>query len=958
MARRTLLRDRSWASPERRWPELLLGRRSELEALDGLLSAVRQGRSGVLVVRGDPGIGKSALLASVAQHASGCRVAQAAGVESEPALAFAGLHQLCGPMLDLVGHLPAPQRDALSAAFGLIDGPAPDRFLIGLAVLGLLAEVAEEQPLVCLVDDAQWLDRESAQAFAFVARRLFAESVAFVFAARPVESQELAGLPELAIDGLGDQDAAALLQTAVHGRLDERVRDRIVAETRGNPLALLELPRELRLAELAGGFGLPGAQGLSGTIEDSFRRRLARLPIETRRLLLLAAAEPVGDALLVGRAAERLAIGPEAADTAETGGLVSFGARVIFRHPLVRSAAYRSASPEERREVHRALAEATDRELDPDRRAWHLAQATPGPDDEVASELERSASRAQARGGLSAAAAFLERSAALTVDPERRAARALAAARTKAQAGEFDAALELLATVEAGPLDELQLAQTDMLHGQIVFASSRGSDAPPLLLRAAKRLEPLDVNAARDTYLEALFAALFAGRLAPSGGVLETAVAARSAPPAAEPPRAADLLLDGYARTITDGYAVGAPILQRAVRAFGSEAVSTDEVLRYAFLASYAAQALWDEEGYRALPARQIQLAREAGALSVLPLSLTMRIGAHLHAGELDTAASLLEELTDVTEATGIHVPPYAALALAAWHGREDEATALIETSMNDVVARGEGIGVTFIEWVTAVLYNGLGRYPDALAAAVPASARPEELQSPLWLQELVEAAIRSGEYEQAANALEQLSQMTAIIGTEWALGIETRSRALLSEGDTAEGLYCDAIAHLARTEATVELARAYLLYGEWLRSEQRPVDAREQLRIANEIFLGAGAEGFAERARRELLAAGGTTSKRPVEPSGALTPQEAQVARLARDGLSNSEIGARLFISRSTVQYHLRKVFVKLEINSRTQLHRVLPATRTPSKPKNRSGHVEGDVVRLGGTDGDAKSG
>jgi DNA-binding CsgD family transcriptional regulator len=907
---------------------VLRGRHDESEVLDRLLEAVRGGESRVLVVRGEPGVGKSALLEHVVEHSAGFRVARAAGVQSEMELAFAGLQQLCASMLDHLHRLPSPQRDALDTAFGLTGGAPPGRFLVGLAVLGLLSEVADERPLLCVVDDAQWLDRESLQTFEFVARRLFADSVALVFAARPSgEEEPLTGLPELVVEGLHNGDARALLDSVIRWPLDEPVRDRIVAETRGNPLALLELPRGLAPAELAGGFGIPGVQALSGRIEDSFQRRLAPLPVTSQRLLLLAAAEPVGDAVLVWRAAERLGIGPEAAAAAESEGLVEFGAQVTFRHPLVRSAIHSSASPQERREVHRALAEATDPQLDPDRRAWHLAQAAPGPDEDVASELERSADRAQARGGLVAAGAFLERSAALTLDPVRRAERALAATQATAQAGAFDDALRLLATAEAGPLSELQCAQVDLLQGQIAFASSRGSDAPPLLLKAAKRLEQLDVNVARDTYLEALFAALFAGRLGEAGGVLRAAEAARSAPPALEPPRPSDLLLDGYALTITDGYAVGAPILQQALRAFGSEDTAPDEVLRYAFLASYAAQATWDEEGYRALPNRQVQLARDAGALSVLPLALTMHIGAHLHAGELDTAASMLEELNDVTEATGVQVPPYAALALAAWHGRESDASVLMQASMKAVVARGEGIGVTFTEWVTAVLYNGLGRHAEALAAAGPASEHPEELQSPLWLQELVEAAVRSGKPEQAAAALEEMSQMTAIIGTDWALGIEARSRALLSDGDEAERLYRKAIEHLTRSEARVELARAHLLYGEWLRRERRRTEAREELRTAHAMFVTIGTEGFAERTRRELLATGETARKRVVETNSQLTPQEAQVARLARDGLSNPEIGARLFISPSTVQYHLRKVFMKLDIKSRTQLHRVLPS-------------------------------
>ena len=498
---------------------------------------MRAGRSGALVVRGEPGVGKTALLEYVLERASGCRVARASGVQSEMELVFAGLHQLCAPMLDRLERLPGPQRDALGTAFGLARGVAPDRFLVGLAVLSLLSEVAEERPLVCLVDDAQWLDRASAQALAFVARRLLAESVALVFAARaPGEERELRGLPELMVEGLGESDARALLGSVLPGPLDERVRDRIVAETRGNPLALLELPRGLTPAELAGGFGLPDAPALSGRIEESFRRQLAALPAATRRLLLVAAAEPVGEPVLLWHAAEQLGVGVEAAGPAAEAGLCEFGARVRFRHPLVRSAVYRAASPEDQRSAHGALAEATDPELDPDRRAWHHAQAAPGPDEEVAAELERSAGRAQARGGLAAAAAFLEQAALLTPGSARRTERALAAAQAKHQAGAPDAALELLATAEAGPLDELQRARVDLLRAQIAFAVRRGSDAPPLLLKAAKRLEPLDLTLARETYLEALSAAIFAGRLATGGGVLEAAEAARAAPPAPGPP--------------------------------------------------------------------------------------------------------------------------------------------------------------------------------------------------------------------------------------------------------------------------------------------------------------------------------------------------------------------------------------------------------------------------------------
>jgi DNA-binding CsgD family transcriptional regulator len=913
---------------------VLRGRRSELELLDGLLEAVRDGESRVLVVRGEPGVGKSALLEYAARQASGFRAAHAAGVQSEIELPFAGLQQLCSPMLDHLERLPAPQRDALDTAFGLTDGTAPDRFLVALAVLGLLSEVAEDQPLVCIVDDAQWLDRESLRAFEFVARRLFVEPVALLFAARPSEErQPLAGLPKLVLEGLQNGDARALLHSVVRWPLDERVRDRIVAETRGNPLALLELPRGLAPAKLAGGFGLPDPMPLPSRIEESFQRRMAPLPANTRLLLLLAAAEPAGDSVLMWRAAERLGIGAQAAAAAESEDLVEFGSRVTFRHPLVRSAIYRTASPAERREVHRALAEASDPDLDPDRRAWHRAHAAQGLDEEVASDLERSAGRAQSRGGLAAAGAFLQQAAKLTPSPTRRGQRALAAARAQAQAGAPDAALELLGAAEAGPLDELQRAQADLLRAQIAFAVNRGSESPPLFLKAAKRLAKLDVALTRETYLEALQAAMFVGRLATGGALLEVAQAARNAPRASHPPRPADLLLDGLALLITEGYAAGTPMLRRALSAFRDEELAGEEGLRWLWLACCAAVDLWDDETWEMLSTRHVRLARDAGALSVLPIALISRMAVHLIAGELAGAASLIDEAEAVTEVTGSRIGPYGALGLAAWQGREAEASELIEDRMSEVVSRGEGQGLALIDWTSAVLYNGVGRYEDALEAAQRVGEHPEELPFAWGLAELTEAAARSGKAAIAADALRRLSATTRPSATDWALGIEARSRALLSEGQAAEHLYREAIDRLGRTRVRMDLVRAHLLYGEWLRRERRRTDAREQLRSAHEMFTRMGADGFAERTRRELLATGETARKRTVDTRGQLTPQETQVAQLARDGLSNPEIGARLFISPSTVQYHLRKVFMKLDINSRMQLARALPSDPTSAQ-------------------------
>jgi DNA-binding CsgD family transcriptional regulator len=907
----------------------LWGRKEQCTQLDRLLVEVRAGRSRALVVRGEPGIGKTALLKYAADTAPDFQVARAEGVESETVLPFAALHQLCGRMLNRLDRLPGPQREALGVAFGLRSGDAPDRFLVGLAVLGLLSEVAAEQPLLCLIDDVQWLDQASAQALAFVARRLDAESVAVIFGSRDLEAApNLADVAELALERLSDADARALLASVIPGRLDEPVRNRIIAESGGNPLALLELPRG---AELAGGFGVAGPLPLTGRIEQSFLRQIAPLPETTRRLLLLAAAEPTGDPVLLWRAADRLGIGVEAADAAECEGLLELGARVIFRHPLVRSAIYRSASPKERREVHRALAEATYPRLDPDRRAWHLAQAAPGPDEDIAAELQRSADRAQTRGGFAAAAAFLERSAALTLEPGQQARRALAAAQATSQSGAFDAALRLLAMAEAGPLEGLEHAQVDLLRAQIAVASSRGNEAPSLLLKAAQRLEQLDIGLARETYLQALSAAMYPGRFATCGGLRKAAEAALAAPPAAERVAAHDPLLDGLALLITKGHAAAAPALKRAVSAIRSDDVSGEEGLRWLWQVCLAAQMLWDDESWDLLSTRRVELAREAGALGVLPIALSQRAGLHLYEGDFAAAASLIEEAAMVTEVTGCELRPYACLALAAFRGQEHQIAELNQTGIADLVRQDERVGLVFIQWATALLYNGLSRYEDALVAARQASDNPDELVFPLWAAvELVEAAARSGVPEQAADALERISDSTRASGSDWALGVEACARALLSEGEGAERLYRKALERLGRTRVRMALARAHLLYGEWLRRENRRTDAREQLRTAHQMFVSMGAEGFGERAARELGATGERVRKRNPQTAIELTAREAQIARLAGDGLSNPEIAAQLFMSRRTVEYHLHKIFTKLAISTRNQLHLALAGGRT----------------------------
>jgi DNA-binding CsgD family transcriptional regulator len=898
-----------------------MDRLSERGVLDRFVADVRAGQGRALVVRGEPGVGKTVLLDYLAGRASGCLVARAAGVQSEMELAFAGLHQLCAPMLELADSLPAPQRDALRTALGLSAGPVPDRFLVGLAVVGLMSEAAGERPLICVIDDQQWLDRASAQALGFAARRLAAEPIGLVFAAR-VPGEDVAGLPELVVGGLPDDDARELLASVLTGPLDEQVRDQIIADTNGNPLALLELPRGLTPAQLAGGFGLSSATPLDGRIEESFARQLTALPAQTRRLVQLAAADPSGDPVLVWRAAGRLAIGAGAAGPATEAGLAEFGGRVRFRHPLVRSAAYRSASIETRRELHGALADATDPAVDPDRRAWHRAQAAPGPDEAVAAELELCAGRARRRGGLAAAAAFLEQSAGLTLDPAHRAQRALAAAQAKYQAGASDAALGLLAMAQAGPLDELASARVDLLRAQVVFASRHGRDAPPLMLSAARRLEPLDVELARETYLEAFTAALFVGRLSPAVG--DVARAARLAPAPTVPGRAPDLLLDGLAALVTEGYPTGTPALRRALLAFRNQDISTHEGLSWLWLAGRAAMAVWDDETWHILAGRHVKLARESGALSELPLAVRSRILLHAHAGELDEGAALIAEAQAVADATGSQLAPYGATGIAAWRGREAEATELIAANMRGVTTRGEGRGVTS-QYSAALLYNGLGRYDRALAAAERV-CEYDDIGVLGWsLTELIEAAVRSGQPGRASGPLARLSETTRASGTDWALGAEARSRALLSEGETAEKLYREAIERLDRTRMRPAAARARLLYGEWLRRENRRKDARAELRTAYDQLTEMGIEAFAERARRELLATGDTVRKRTVETATELTAQEACIARLAVDGRTNVEIGTQLFLSTRTVEWHLGKVYGKLGVSSRRDLGRAM---------------------------------
>ncbi|HEY3465289.1 MAG TPA: AAA family ATPase [Amycolatopsis sp.] len=894
----------------------LIGRHAERAALDRLLAGARSGQGQVLVLRGEAGIGKTALLDHVQSQAAGFRVARGAGVESEQVMAYAGLHQLCAPFLDRLDRLPEPQRDALGTAFGLSAGARPTRFLVGLAVLTLLAEVAEEQPLLCLVDDAQWLDRMSAVVLAFVARRLLAERIAVVFALRDDgRDSDLAGLPELPIGGLAEAESDALLGSVLTGPVDGRVRDRILAETHGNPLALLELPRAWTAAELAEGFGPAGAVPLAGRLEQGFARRLDPLPADTRKLLLIAAAEPLGDATLLWAAAGRLGLGADPAAGAEATGLIEFGRRIRFRHPLVRSAVYRSAPARDRQDVHRALAEVTDPERDPDRRAWHRAQATVSPDEDVAAELERSAGRAQARGGLVAAAAFFEQAALLTPEPARRADRELAAAAVKRDAGALEAALELLAAVETGPPDPARAAEVERLRGQIAFDQRRSGEAARTLLRAADRLTPLDPARARETYLEALAAALWAGT-----DLAAAAEATRAAPPAPVPPRAVDLVLDALATRFTDGHEAAAPLLGPALAAVRALDVDGEDAGRVLWLLGNRAGGViateaWDFTAARELATRQVQLARDAGALVQLQFALNFLAVTELFAGELTAAASSAEEDRAIADVTGNPPVGYAAMLLEAFRGSSE----LIADTAREASERGQLRLVSLADHATAVLSNGLGRHDVALAAAARVFDRDVVGFQGFATAELAEAASRTGDQARLEAAAARSAERAGTARTAEAMGLDARVRALC--GDDADRLYRESIACLEKTTLRVELARGHLLYGEWLRREGRRVDARAHLNTAHEQLSAMGVTAFAERARRELLATGETARKRTVEVTDELTAQEFQIARLAGEGYSNPEIATRLFLSPRTVEWHLRKIFTKLGISSRRQL-------------------------------------
>jgi DNA-binding CsgD family transcriptional regulator len=914
---------------------VLVGRHRECAALDDLLAGLREGGSRVCVIRGEAGIGKSVLLEYVAVQASRVKVTRTRGIEADMELPYASLHQLCAPFLAEVDALPGPQRDALRVAFGVAAGDPPDRFLVGLAVLTLLTRASETRPVLVVVDDAQWLDQVSLQTLEFVARRLLAEAVAMVFAVRDPEGQAaLVGLPTIGIGGLDAAAGGELLETAVGGQMEKRVRDRFVAEMHGNPLALLEFSRGRSAAELA--YGLDASrpvfqETVSSRLERDFASRLGSLPAATRTLLLIAAAEPVGDPRLLVRAAASLDITPDAAP-AKAAGLIEFGESVRFRHPLVRSAVYHQAAPEERRAVHRALAAATEPALDPDRRAWHAAQAADGPDEEVAAGLEQAADRARQRGGIGAEAVLLERAVELTPDPQARGRRALEATEAHLSAASPDHATELATLAELCPLSPLDRARLTRLRAWILFARSRSDEAAPLFLDAAAQLAAAGSPLARETYLAAINATIFTGRVHGPTGARAAAIAARKsgAPPSGS--KAADLLLDGVATLLADGYETGVPALLRALEPLAHEDLDSREAtMRWLLLSQVALEAFihyaWDLHAWDMLATRAVRLARDIGALGALPPALIYAGGVRIHTGDFAEADRMIDEADAIAAATG-HAPhQYARLVLAAWRGDEDAATGIIEDARARAAQSGEVGLLGTTGFVQGLLFNGLARYDKALEAARSGIEHDGFNFTGLSLVEHIEAATRCGELDQARASLARLVELTGAADSGWARGVTVRSRAMLTDGDEADGLYRSAIEEFGRDQVpvAVEEARTHLLYGEWLRRTRRRSPAREHLRKAHTMFDKMGATAFAERARRELVATGEHVRARKTGTASALTPQESQIAALAAGGMTNPKIGAELFISPHTVEWHLRKVYTKLGINSRRALPRAL---------------------------------
>jgi DNA-binding CsgD family transcriptional regulator len=916
------------SAPFRFGTQDLVGRSDERRLLASLLSSGGAGQAQSLVLRGEPGIGKSALIQDLVERADGWQVCQVVGVESEMELSYSGLQQLFGSVSASTAGLPTPHHAALEKVFGRLRGEPPDRFMVALAALELAGRVSEQKPLLWIVDDAQWVDRSTLQAVGFVARRVHHERMVVLIGARDYDDDgDLAGVTELRLAGLDPQDAARLFP-AVLGPTDPAVRDRILAEARGNPLALIELPRSWTTAELAAELSESGHVPLARHLELGFTTRLRQLPADTQTLLTLAAAEPTGDPGLLWSAAQLLGLDWRAAAPAEAADLIEFGRRVQFRHPLVRAAAYRSAPLQVRLEAHGALAQVTDGQRDADNRAWHRACSTVAHDETIAVELEQSAERARARGGLLGAAALLERAAALTPESARRADRTLVAASTKRDAGALNASVRLLDSIDEGHRSGRRAALIQRLRGRVAFDQGHAHEASPLLKESARLLEGFDPALARDTHLEALAAAVWAGGHDGPALIRQAAVTASDAPRGEGPERTSDVLLDAMVLRATEGYEAAAATLTRALAAVRDDEVGTDDVGSLLWLAGNRVAGIlaieaWDFSTGLALAERQVNVTREAGALVQLQFALNFLANYVALSGDLRRASELVEEESRIADMTLVGSVGQSRLLLSAFRGDAVTAVPLLESWIESATTNGQGRTVAFVHYLSAVLLNGLGQYGEALDHARRVVDWDALGYQTIAVTEFAEAASRQGEEAALVELSAWMTARAAATPTPWALGTASLVAALeAGDDDDADRLYRDGLAHVSRSPVKTTLARSHLLYGEWLRRKGRRRDAGEHLGAAHDAFTAMGMVAFADRARRELSATTRRRVRRYVDtPSRRFTSQEWQIAQLTQRGFSNREIGSRLFLSPRTVEWHLRNVFAKVGVSTRRQL-------------------------------------
>lgn len=923
----------------RRAERVLLDRRTETAAIDRVLGSVRDGFSGTLVLRGGPGVGKTALLGYAIDSASDLQLCGAAGVEAEISLDFGALYQLLVPFLPRIADLGPPQRHALRVAFGLEEGPPPSRFLVGLAALMVLSHAAKDQPVLCLVDDAQWLDAGSANALAFAARRLYADRVGMIVTfgdwetfPEPATLQVFEGLPAMVVGGLPDAEAAELLCRAAGAHLDEQVTRRILADTQRNPLALAELGAQFTADQLAGRASLPEPIPLSQRLEQRFLRQVRDLSEDTQAFLLLAGADIAGDRVGLWRAASLAGIDADAAAAAaEAAGLVGLsGSSVWFRHPLIRSAVYHGATDAQRRAAHLELAEAGDFDsaAGRSRRAWHRAAAAVAPDEGIAAGLEEAAERESARGGYAARAALLRRAVELTPDDGRRARREVALAEAELIRGHPDTARDMVTGALPRLADDRQRGLAKRLNGAILFATGNAAAAADALAEASQMLAP-DAGAARDTILEATRAAVWAG----PAQTRKITNAARSFPGVSgSEPAASDLFLEGWRVRFTAGYSQAVAPLRAAAAALRADDLDPATGLQWFEMGVAAAGSLWDDQGFIDLIGRWVRAARTLGALTELPLALAWQAFSAAVEGrfqDADTRSAELRELIAVSARPGLlGVDSLSEGLLLAYRGQLVAARASGIAQIRESTARGQGKLAEFGQYIVAVADLFAGDYDAAAAAALAVIEDDTPATAEMALPELIEAAARAGHHDVAGPAFGTMSERALAAGTPWALGLRARCAALTGDGERAEEHYQEAVSQLRRCRAVVDLARTHLLYGQWLRRARRRRDARRELRTAWDMFTAMGAGGLAGQAATELRATGERARARSPETTFDLTPREAGVADLAAEGASNTDIAAQLFISPSTVEHHLGSVFRKLGITSRTQLARLRPAS------------------------------